>query len=951
MSATRATFAAILVLASASVAESQSTVRVVAGQDLAAPARYGLDVLTRALESHGLDSLSANDSQEPDSYVFGGSGQAPGRAGELLEVLGVSRPEKAEGLVIRRTRFHGKPALILFGADARGLMYAALDTADRIGWAAGAADPFLHVQDADEAPYIGERAVSIYTMHRRHFESRLYDETYWRRYFDALARSRINSFVVIFGYENGGFLAPAYPYFFNTPEFPEIRLVGITPQQQSRNTAAFRRMVEIAHERGVDFSVAIWDHIYRGGVQGGGIQGASELAGKEVLGLVSGVTADNLSSYTKASLRRFLETFPELDGLQFRMHGESGLKREEMPAFWHEIFAMIRNFKPEMRVDIRAKELPDSIIEDALDQGLRFRVATKYWMEQMGLPFHPTRVNEQNQHDRRHGYADLLRLPQKYRVHWRLWNGGTTRLLLWGDPEYVRRFAQSARLYGGDSFEVNEMLATKMLAEPHDVEPRPILNDGFQYYDYEFERYWHHFQLWGRVAYDPDVDPAIWEREFERRFGAQAGPAVMEALHLGGRVLPRIVASSYRYRWFPTTRGWAEMNPMGRLPDYLDEEGSDIEQFQNVADAAKSMLEGTDVAMRRPEENSRWFAEIADAIERRLDLAGKAADAPANTELLSTTVDLRILAGLARFHSERTLGGLHYALYKESGDLASLREALRREDLAVAAWAGIVDAAGAVYRDDLAFGVEQLGFARHWKDVLADLQEGLAELRDEEAKALSAAESAGDLEIAHVPLRRIGIGERLAVRATIRSSAELKSAEVVLSGKDGSSRVRMVRIAPFVYEASAPGSAKESRVSYVIEVGDAEGRTAIFPANRQPILLEIASDVQPPDVSVERPHKAVPGRDLLVRALAHDDSGVKSLRLRYRHLTQFENYRTAEMRYDSDSGLYAAVIPGDFITPDWNLIYFVEAIDTKGNGRIYPDLEREAPYVVVETKP
>ena len=56
----------------------------------------------------------------------------------------------------------------------------------------------------------------------------------------------------------------------------------------------------------------------------------------------------------------------------------------------------------------------------------------------------------------------MLRYPQRYRMHWQLWSGGTTRLLLWGDPEYVRRFAGSARLYGGNSFEVNEMLATKM---------------------------------------------------------------------------------------------------------------------------------------------------------------------------------------------------------------------------------------------------------------------------------------------------------------------------------------------------------------------------------------------------------------------------------------------------------------------------------------------------------
>ena len=170
-------------------------------------------------------------------------------------------------------------------------------------------------------------------------------------------------------------------------------------------------MIEIAHAHGVDFTAGIWDHIYRGGVQAGGIEGASENADKPTEGLVWGVTAENLATYNKAAIRKFLEVFPEIDAVQFRMHPESGLKRDEMKGFWHEIFGMIKQMRPEMRVDLRAKELPDEVIEDGLDQGLKLRVTTKYWMEQMGLPFHPTHINRQNQHDRRHGYADLAAIP------------------------------------------------------------------------------------------------------------------------------------------------------------------------------------------------------------------------------------------------------------------------------------------------------------------------------------------------------------------------------------------------------------------------------------------------------------------------------------------------------------------------------------------------------------
>ena len=36
------------------------------------------------------------------------------------------------------------------------------------------------------------------------------------------------------------------------------------------------------------------------------------------------------------------------------------------------------------------------------------------------------------------------------------------------------------------------------------------------------------------------------------------------------KVVPRIVAASYNYRYFPTTRGWAEMMRLGDLPQYVN---------------------------------------------------------------------------------------------------------------------------------------------------------------------------------------------------------------------------------------------------------------------------------------------------------------------------------------------------------------------------------------------
>jgi hypothetical protein len=95
---------------------------------------------------------------------------------------------------------------------------------------------------------------------------------------------------------------------------------------------------------------------------------------------------------------------------------------------------------------------------------------------------------------------------------------------------------------------------------------------------------------------------------------------------------------------------------------------------------------------------------------------------------------------------------------------------------------------------------------------------------------------------------------------------------------------------------------------------------------------------------------ARPSEALLVTARAEDPSGIKSLRLRYRHLTQMEDYLTADMARDSSTGLYSAQIPGEFITAAQDVMYFIEAIDNAGNGRNYPDLEISSPYVVVSVE-
>ena len=839
------------------------------------PVLHALTKLTDALNAKKVTYEVVNSLEEArgKSMVVTGRANGEGVASQMLKSINRNVPPVPEALTIWETDWQEKPVWVVSGFDDRGLMYALLDVADRIGWAKDRKSPMSELREITEKPNVAERAISLYTMNRTYWESRLYDEVYWARYLDVLAENRFNSLVVIFGYENGGFMAPCYPYFFDVEEFPEIKMVGLTPPQQQRNLEAFNQLIEMAHDRGIKFKVGIWDHIYRGGVQGGGIPGTEIASDKPIEGLVWGVNDKNLIPYTKAALAKFINLMPGLDGIQFRMHNESGVEDDEQAGFWQDVFRLIKETAPDMSLVLRAKGMQESVIQSALDAGVNFTIGTKYWMEQMGMPYHPTHINPRNQFDRRHGYADMLRYPQQYKILWRLWNGGTTRILLWGNPDYVRRFVESTHLYDGDGYEVNEPLATKMLAQPHDTIPFDLLKSQYRYYDYEFERYWHFFQVFGRIGYNPETPSEVWQKEFESRFGKEAAPVVEKALHQASWILPRIVTSVYYYRSsFPTTRGWAEKQRLEDLHVYAQGEGSDIQQFASFDEEARILIEGGETTKILPSENARWFEQTSTEINNLITEAEKAIGNKRNKEFNSTITDLKILSNLALYHSRRIPAAVSYRLFDRTNDVSALDDAISYERTAIVAWKQIVDAAGDIYADDLMMGVRRVTrgddkyewvkqLSGHWKDELVLLEKGLANLEQERKEC---------------------------------------------------SEDDMVKTAPH-YQVAA--SANKDNLFQITHQAVSTARV------NHPIMVSVTVSA---------------------------NAGVKWVRLRYRSVNQQEDYQSLQMLPGAEKDIYQVIVPAEHIKPEYDFMYFIEVMVNNGKGAIYPDLNKETPYIIVK---
>jgi hypothetical protein len=817
---------------------------------------HGLTKLTGILKQKHItyEQVAAIGDAHAKTLILAGLSKGTGPAAAFLQKNGRTVPDSAEALTIWKTSAYNKTLWVISGSDDRGLMYGLLDVASRIGWSTGSNAIFNRVKETTEHADVKERAVVIYTMNRAYWESRFYDEAYWAKYLDMMAEDRLNMLEVGFGFENGGFLAPAYPYFFNVDAYPDVRMGNITPAQQQKNLDAFNRLIQMCHDRGIGFRVGFWDHIYRGGYQ------SNKDMPDQLNSQVQGVTPENMIAYTQVALAKFIDLVPHLDGILFRAHDESGLKKGEQLSFWKAVFDMLKNKAPQLVVDLHAKEVSDTIVHEGQDRGLTIRMSTKYWMEQMGLPFHPTHTNRLTDNNyRRHSYGDMLNYAEHYKVFYRIW-GGTTRVLLWGDPEYARRFAASTHVHDGAGFGVNEPLTTKMHAQPHDAKPFDLLKPAYRYYDYEFQRYWNFYSVFGRTGYNPNTSAEIWDENFRQHFGARAGPLVQQAMYRASWVLPRIVASCFPLFGFPIASGWAEKQHMGTLAEYAATTPSDVQQFASFDEEAKLLQEHGETAKILPSRNSLWFKRVSDTISQLVMKACAAAGKSPGKEFNSTVTDLQILGNLALYHSRRIPAAVSYRLFQNTQDMAALDDAIRYEADAIAAWKQIVEAAGDRYADNLMMGPKKRTLVGSWKQEFSDLQSEFAKLQELRKNY-------------HQP-------------DSAKQTAHFKAAENI----DYSKLFQFTHTHPLTATARHP---------------------------------------------------------LTVRIKATTAGGVKWVRLLYRNVDQYKEFKTLPMSPTADMGVYEAVIPGNDITQQWDLMYLVEVMDTSNHGTIYPDLDKQTPYVVV----
>ncbi|HLX96069.1 MAG TPA: twin-arginine translocation signal domain-containing protein [Verrucomicrobiae bacterium] len=668
----------------------------------------------------------------------------------LLADAKISLPDTPEAMALTCGKVEPRTVLLASGSDARGLVYALLELADRVKYASDPVAMLRDVKPVSEQPANPVRSVG------RAFASNVEDipwfndRDFWTAYLTMLATHRFNRFNLAFGlgYDfttdiRDCYFHFAYPFLLTVPGY-NVRAVPLPDAERDHNLEMLRFISDETAKRGLQFQLGLWTHAYRW------------TDSPKANYTIEGLTPETQATYCRDALRTLLAACPSISGITLRTHGESGVP-EGNTAIWKTILDGVVQCGRNVRLDLHAKGIDQEIINVALGTGMPVEVSPKFWAEHMGLPYMQGAIRPQempptdtrdngffarsagSRRFTRYGYADLLMEKRRYGVVHRIWPG-TQRQLLWGDPEMARAYGQVSSFCGSNGVELLEPLyfkGRKGSGLPGgrdayaDASLKPVGGD-YDKYDYSY-------RVWGRNFYNPDTDPDGWQRLLRRQFGQGAEPAG-NALASASRILPLVTTahcpSAANNVYWPEMYTNMPMVDPNRPHPYSDTPEPrrfgtvsplDPEFFLTVDEFATELLKGEKSGKYSPAWVSQQLDEAAQQAIGQWRAAKSNVRDASNPQFRRLEIDVAIQAGLGRFFASKFRAGMLYAIYEQTGHRPALAASLKTQYAAREAWAQLAETAKDPYVHDITYGYDYFMHG-HWLDRLSAMDDDLADM-------------------------------------------------------------------------------------------------------------------------------------------------------------------------------------------------------------------------------
>jgi hypothetical protein len=419
---------------------------------MAPPARWAVERLRQALAARNVPSRLCErmgESDASDLWVVAAGGVVASRMAGAAAAVGpreLQLPDAPEALAIAHGTLAERPALFACGADVRGLVYAITELTDVVVLSESPMSALAAVSPAAERPFNPIRSCMRLFCSDVEDKAWFRDREFWTAYLSMLVAQRFNRVNLSFGlgYDftteiRDAYLHFTYPFLFDVPGY-RVRATNLSDAERDSNLAMLRFISDEAAARGLHFQLGLWTHAYEW------------TRSPEANHRIEGLTPATHGPYCRDALAQLLKACPNIAGVTFRIHGESGVA-EGSYEFWKTVFDGVSRAGRPVEIDMHAKGMDRRMIDTALAAGLPLVISPKFAAEHMGLPYHQAwiRPTELPQRDRgeglfanssgarsflRYGYGDLLTEDRRYRILHRIWPG-TQRLLMWGDPAFA----------------------------------------------------------------------------------------------------------------------------------------------------------------------------------------------------------------------------------------------------------------------------------------------------------------------------------------------------------------------------------------------------------------------------------------------------------------------------------------------------------------------------------
>ena len=722
------------------------------------PLRWAAAELRDALKSRGMAAeVFESLEQAPTGFdcVMAVTGNSKSGQ-EALAAAKISLPTGPEAIGLGRGTKGARRFLLASGSDVRGLVYALLELADRVHCAADPFNELNRVQRTIETPANRIRSNARAFVSDVEDQAWFNDREMWPRYLTALATQRFNRFNLTLGigYDflqnvtNAYFLF-AYPFLLSVPEY-DVHVPGLANAERDRNLEMLKFISEATVARGLQFQLGIWMHGYD--------WSDSPRPNYRIAGL----SAQNHAAYCGDAVCALLKACPAISGITFRIHGESGVA-EGSYEFWKTIFNGVAKCGRAVEIDMHAKGIDQTMIDTALATGMPVKVSPKFWAEHLGLTYHQADIRELerpapgrdgsglmklssgSRSFLRYGYGDLLKENRRYGVIHRIWPG-TQRLLIWGDPETGAGYGRAFSFCGSDGFELMEPLTFKGRRGSGIAGDRCGYSDNSFKPRWDWEKYLYSLRIWGRLSYNPDCDPDVWQRSLRKDFG-KGVPAAEVALANASRILPMVTTAHAPSAGNNTY--WPEMyinqsiidarlgHNYGDTPApkiFGNVSSLDPQLFLRINDYVDELTKGQRSGKYTPVEVAQWIEDWANVAARNLAEFERKANDKRTANYLRLVVDLKVQIGLGRFFGAKFRSGVLYGLFEKSGDPGTLAEAIKAYRKARDAWTEVANVTHGIYAADVTVG-ELPQLRGHWADRLAAIDQDIAAMEEKAAPA------------------------------------------------------------------------------------------------------------------------------------------------------------------------------------------------------------------------